>query len=466
MRRDQPGRRSGAPPRARCRGRVPPLSLPRPPPGPLLDRSAISATHPGRSLYVRLHGPDCGPGAAGKWTDAATGEHGDLLDLIALNRDLDRLGDVLDEARSFLVPAATSSRPASPTDAGAGAVRPRPPAACFAPGRPITGTLGRSLSARPRHHRVASTGPPCATTRPSITAHHEDAPREIWPALAGRRHRPRRPHHRHPAHLARSAGIRARRRSPIRAGRSAICSATASASASPTDVLAAGEGIETMLALKSVLPDLPMIAGLSANHLAALDLAPRWRRLYVARDNDAAGLIAAERLHDRGARGRHRCPRPRAGPCRLQRRSAAVSAPAAMLAHLCRAARPGRCDAFLPRDPDRDLRGAGVTIAVARCRPGNGEVSVAVRGLVRPGKGRAGGLPERAICRRRRAAEVAALSRPQWRRTTIFRRRAAPGFAARNKIAARRHPPLRFGPATPRGVAAGPASPPPARDRP
>ena len=24
---------------------------------------------PGRSLYVRLHGPDCGPGAAGKWTD-------------------------------------------------------------------------------------------------------------------------------------------------------------------------------------------------------------------------------------------------------------------------------------------------------------------------------------------------------------------------------------------------------------
>src|SRR5260221_7682121 len=57
---------------------------------------------PGRSLYVRLHGPESGPGAAGKWTDAATGEHGDLLDLIALNRGLDRLHDVLDEARSFL----------------------------------------------------------------------------------------------------------------------------------------------------------------------------------------------------------------------------------------------------------------------------------------------------------------------------------------------------------------------------
>ena len=44
---------------------------------------------------------------------------------------------------------------------------------------------------------------------------------------------------------------------------------------------------------------MPMIAGLSSNHLAALDLPPALRRLYVARDNDAAGLKAAERLHER-----------------------------------------------------------------------------------------------------------------------------------------------------------------------
>jgi len=65
---------------------------------------------------------------------------------------------------------------------------------------------------------------------------------------------------------------------------------------SPSDILAAGEGIETMLALKSALPALPMIAGLSANHLAALDLPPLLRRLYIARDNDAEGLRAANRL--------------------------------------------------------------------------------------------------------------------------------------------------------------------------
>ncbi|MGA7657768.1 MAG: DNA primase, partial [Methylocella sp.] len=37
---------------------------------------------PGRSMFVRLKGPESGKGAAGKWTDAATGEHGDLLDVI------------------------------------------------------------------------------------------------------------------------------------------------------------------------------------------------------------------------------------------------------------------------------------------------------------------------------------------------------------------------------------------------
>jgi hypothetical protein len=65
------------------------------------------------------------------------------------------------------------------------------------------------------------------------------------------------------------------------------------------EMLVAGEGVETVLALKSVLPLLPMIAALSANHLAALELSPPRRRLYVARDNDAAGRNAAVRLRER-----------------------------------------------------------------------------------------------------------------------------------------------------------------------
>jgi hypothetical protein len=62
------------------------------------------------------------------------------------------------------------------------------------------------------------------------------------------------------------------------------------------DVLAAGEGLETVLSLRCVLPGLPMVAALSAHHLAALVLPPSLRRLYIARDNDAAGGHAAEAL--------------------------------------------------------------------------------------------------------------------------------------------------------------------------
>ena len=67
----------------------------------------------------------------------------------------------------------------------------------------------------------------------------------------------------------------------------------------PSDLMIAGEGIETMLSLRCVLPDMPMAAALSANHLAALILPPALRRLYIARDNDAAGRHAAMRLRDR-----------------------------------------------------------------------------------------------------------------------------------------------------------------------
>ena len=55
------------------------------------------------------------------------------------------------------------------------------------------------------------------------------------------------------------------------------------------DVLAAGEGIETMLALGTVLPRMPMAAALSAAHLAANVFPAALRRLYIARDNDPAG---------------------------------------------------------------------------------------------------------------------------------------------------------------------------------
>ncbi len=57
-------------------------------------------------------------------------------------------------------------------------------------------------------------------------------------------------------------------------------------------IVAVGEGLETMLSLRVALPNLPIVAAGSANHLDALLLPDGLRRLYVAEDNDPAGRRA------------------------------------------------------------------------------------------------------------------------------------------------------------------------------
>jgi Toprim domain-containing protein len=253
---------------------------------------------PGRSLYLRLTGPDSGPGAAGKWTDAATGEHGDLIDLIALNRGLARLHDVLDEARAFLaLPQPESTRAAQQRSAPSGS--PEAARRLF--------RAGRTIVATPAEAYLRARGVTARLDWPSLRYHpsvyyraHEDAPRETWPALLA-------------AVTDRDGCITGVHRTwldPASPGKAPLADPRRALGhllgngvrfGIAREVLAAGEGIETMLALQSVLPSLPMVAALSANHLAALDLAPTLRRLYVARDRDAAGLGAVQRLQARGA---------------------------------------------------------------------------------------------------------------------------------------------------------------------
>ena len=307
---------------------------------------------PGRSLYVRLHGADAGPGAAGKWTDAATGEHGDLLDLIARNRGLDRLREVLDEARSFLsLPRLDPSSGSFQRPVSSGS--PEAARRLFHAGRPITGT--------PAEAYLRARGITAALDGPSLRYHpsvyyraHEGAPREVWPALLA-------------AVTDLAGGITAVQRTwldPVRLTKAPLADARRALGpllgngvrfGSAEDVLAAGEGIETMLALQSVLPALPMVAGLSANHLAALELPPALRRLYVARDNDAAGLVAAERLQARGAAAgidvRDLVPVLADFNVDLRQLGSA-----AMLRHLVRQLVPADRVRFLPRDLVADAR--------------------------------------------------------------------------------------------------------------
>ena len=65
------------------------------------------------------------------------------------------------------------------------------------------------------------------------------------------------------------------------------------------DVMAAGEGIETMLSLRMILSNLPMAAALSASHLAVIRFPRSLKRLYIARDDDPAGDGASARLTQR-----------------------------------------------------------------------------------------------------------------------------------------------------------------------
>lgn len=65
--------------------------------------------------------------------------------------------------------------------------------------------------------------------------------------------------------------------------------------------MAAGEGIETILSLRQVMPTLPMISGLSGAHLAAIAFPDLLKRLYVARDDDPAGDAALATLSERAS---------------------------------------------------------------------------------------------------------------------------------------------------------------------
>ncbi|NVN37712.1 DUF7146 domain-containing protein [Komagataeibacter swingsii] len=254
---------------------------------------------PGRSLYVRLHGGPDGRGRAGKWTDGATGQHGDLLDIIRESLGLLDFRDVADEARRFLcLPQsgprlAPDRRDIAPLSSGTADAARR----LWAMSRPIAGTLAETWL---RHRDLTR-----LTSLSSLRFHPDcyyradaDSPTETWPALIAAVtdlngtltgvHR---------TWLARDGKGKAPIVMPRRAMGDLLGHAVRFGAVS--DVLAAGEGIETVLSLHEVMPDLPLAACLSSAHLAAMTFPPTLRRLYVLRDDDPAGDHAVMTLQAR-----------------------------------------------------------------------------------------------------------------------------------------------------------------------
>jgi hypothetical protein len=255
---------------------------------------------PGRSLYVRLIASSDGRGAAGKWTDAQSGDHGDLLDIIAAAQNCRTMRETLDEARHFLslpIPPPTENRLAAHSKAPTGT--PEAARRLRAAAKPVAGSLVRTYLAS--RHIVDLTGCEALLFHPNCwyRASDEDAPdvHPAWPAMIAAVtdldgsvtgvHR---------TWLAPDGSGKAPVAYPRRAMGHLLGNGVRFGRSGP--VMMAGEGIETMLSLREVTP-MPAIAGLSAAHLAAILFPETLRRLYVARDDDPAGTGALTTLRAR-----------------------------------------------------------------------------------------------------------------------------------------------------------------------
>jgi hypothetical protein len=256
----------------------------------------------GRSMFVRLTRSEAGPGAAGHWTDAATAEFGDLLDVIRETLGLVDFKDVAEEARRFLSLPWLEPEPDRSSSGMTCRSAPGSPEAArrlFAMAKPITGTLAETYL---RGRAITSLSGTAALRYHSRCYYRPDehGPTEIRPAmiaavtdLAG---------HQTGAHrtwLAPDGSGKAAVKTPRRAMGELLGHGVRFGTAG--DVLAVGEGIETVLSPRQVLPRMPMLAALSAAHMAAVLFPRTLRRLYVIQDRDPAGGGARDSLLARAA---------------------------------------------------------------------------------------------------------------------------------------------------------------------
>jgi len=249
----------------------------------------------GRSLFVRL----APPGTPGKWTDAASMEHGDLLDLVRIASGAGSLRAALAEARAFL------SLPPMPASPGLDSYdRTEAARRLWQRCRAIDGTHAEAYL---RARAIDRCRFPALRFHPALLHRDEGGVRRL-PALvaavtadAGE----------HPGHgtltgvhrtwLDPSRPAKANLARPRKALGRVHGLAVRFGDPAP-DTLLVGEGIETVLSVVSALPDTVAAAALSAGSLGAFAPPPGLSRLVIARDDDPEGERAAERLARRCAR--------------------------------------------------------------------------------------------------------------------------------------------------------------------
>ena len=234
------------------------------------------------------------PGIPGKWTDAATNEHGDLLDLIRLHTGGASLRHAMEEALAFL--SLPRSTPANDGNHAGGYDREEAARRLWRRCRPIDGTHAEAyLHARAIGHCRF----PALRFHPDLIHRGDDGIHRL-PALVA-------------AVTGDDGAIEGVQRtwldpklpekanlvSPRKAlgrvhGRAVRFGGSASGA-----TLLVGEGIETVLTLVTAIPGIHAAAALSAGSLGAFEPPQDLALLVIARDKDAEGEHAANRLQRR-----------------------------------------------------------------------------------------------------------------------------------------------------------------------
>ena len=249
----------------------------------------------GQSLAIRLQAQ--GGRKAGSWQDFATGEYGDLIDLLQERLGSVTLKETLREARSFLGVFPCPAMPREPRKAEcpdtASAKRIARARKLFAAGKPVLGTLaatylqGRGITrlgpALRYHPRVFlrrgedDADPP--RRAPALLAKITDNRGQVTGCAR--------------FYLDPSTGGLAEIESPKRILGQLHGHAIRFWSGTTRCDLIVGEGLENTLSVGTALPEFDLASCLTATHLGLFIPPPGIKRIWIAWDNDEAGCNAS-----------------------------------------------------------------------------------------------------------------------------------------------------------------------------
>ena len=233
------------------------------------------------------------PGIPGKWTDAATNEHGDLLDLIRLHTGGASLRHAMEEALAFLV-IAGSTTPANGGNRAGGYDREEAARRLWRRCRPIDGTHAEAyLHARAIGH--------CRF--PALRFHPDLIYRSEMTASTECRHwSPPSPAMMAPSRVCSGPGLTPsdpkKPTSPARAKRLGASTAAPcdSAGLPPARPCLPARASKPCYLVVTAVPGIHAAAALSAGSLGAFETPQDLSLLVIARDKDVEGGHAANRL--------------------------------------------------------------------------------------------------------------------------------------------------------------------------